>query len=127
MRNSSQKAKGRARPPLYNGKQSRPNGGDSGKPLKFAFGANFVEVRIHRLTREIRIPRLTGAFAAGRIINSRTARSQYMGAMIWGMEMALLEATEMDVKRARYINDNYADYRDAGPSRHARAKTGQGP
>ena len=87
-----------------------PNGGDTGAPLKFAFGANFVEVRVHKLTREIRVPRMTGAFAAGRIVNPRTARSQYMGAMIWGMEMALMEATEMDRRRARYTNDNFADY-----------------
>jgi xanthine dehydrogenase YagR molybdenum-binding subunit len=53
---------------------------------------------------------MTGAFAAGRIVNPRTARSQYMGAMIWGMEMALMEATEMDRRRARYTNDNFADY-----------------
>jgi xanthine dehydrogenase YagR molybdenum-binding subunit len=95
---------------LYAGKQSQPNGGDTGAPLKFAFGANFVEVREHKLTREIRVPRMTGAFAAGRIVNPRTARSQYMGAMIWGMEMALMEATEMDRRRARYTNDNFADY-----------------
>jgi len=95
---------------LYKGKIANPSGGDDGRPLKFAFGANFVEVRVHRLTREIRVPRMTGAFAAGRIINPRTARSQYMGAMIWGMELALMEHTEMDLKRARYANNNYADY-----------------
>ncbi len=37
-------------------------------------------------------------------------RSRYVGAMIWGMEMALMEATEMDRRRARYTNDNFADY-----------------
>ncbi len=53
---------------------------------------------------------MTGAFAGGRIVNPRTARSQYMGAMIWGMGAALLEATERDQKRGRYINDNIAEY-----------------
>ncbi len=95
---------------LYHGKVSKQIGGDTHKPLLFAFGANFVEVRVHRLTREVRVPRMTGAFASGRIINPRTARSQYMGAMIWGMETALLEHTEMDQKRARYANNNFADY-----------------
>ena len=81
-----------------------------GKPLTFAFGAEFVEVRVHRLTREIRVPRMTGAFAAGRIGNPRTARSQYMGGMIWGMASALLEATEIDEKRGRYVNDSLGEY-----------------
>lgn len=90
--------------------QARGDESKDGKPLMFAFGAEFVEVRIHRLTREIRVPRLTGAFAAGRIINPRTARSQYMGAMIWGMASALLEATEVDEKRGRYVNDSLGEY-----------------
>ena len=42
-------------------------------------GAQFVEVRVHALTREIRVPRMVGAFAAGRIINPRTAHSQLHG------------------------------------------------
>ena len=83
---------------------------DSPKPLMYAFGAEFVEVRVHRLTREIRVPRMTGAFAAGRIVNPRTARSQYLGGMIWGLGQALLEVTELDRKRARYINDNLSEY-----------------
>jgi xanthine dehydrogenase YagR molybdenum-binding subunit len=50
-----------------------------------------------------------GAFAAGRIVNPVTARSQLMGGMIWGIGSALHEATEIDSK-ARYINDNLAEY-----------------
>ena len=60
-------------------------------------GAELVEVRVHALTREIRVPRIVDAFAAGRIMNTRTARSQYMGAMIWGILSALLEATELNL------------------------------
>ena len=86
----------------------------SGGPLKsktmFAFGAEFVEVRVNARTREIRVPRLVGAFAAGRIMNPRTARSQLMGGMIWGVSSALHEATEVDKRTARYVNDNLADY-----------------
>ena len=62
----------------------------------YAMGAEFVEVRVHAQTREIRVPRIVGAFAAGRLMNTRTARSQYMGAMIWGICSALHEATEID-------------------------------
>ena len=90
--------------------QARGDESKDGKPLMFAFGAEFVEVRVHRLTREIRVPRMTGAFAAGRIVNPRTARSQYMGGMIWGMASALLEATEIDEKRGRYVNDSLGEY-----------------
>ncbi len=90
--------------------QARGDESKGGKPLMFAFGAEFVEVRIHRLTREIRVPRMTGAFAAGRIVNPRTARSQYMGAMIWGMASALLEATVVDEKRGRFVNDSIGEY-----------------
>jgi xanthine dehydrogenase YagR molybdenum-binding subunit len=78
--------------------------------IAYAFGAEFVEVRINKWTHEIRVPRLVGAFAAGHIMNPRTARSQLMGGLIWGMSSALLEATELDERYARYVNDNLADY-----------------
>ena len=85
-------------------------GGSKGEKLMYATGAEFVEVRVHALTREIRVPRIVGAFATGRLMNTRTAHSQYMGAMIWGISSALHEATEIDQRVARYINDNLADY-----------------
>ena len=91
--------------------QMRMVGGEAMKDkIAYAFGAEFVEVRINRWTHEIRVPRLVGAFAAGRIMNPRTARSQLMGGLIWGMSSALLEATEIDPRNARYVNDNLADY-----------------
>ena len=80
------------------------------EPPKFSFGAEFVEVRIHARTREIRVPRMTGAFAAGRILNPRTARSQLLGGMIWGMGSALLEATECDPRTGHYVNADIAEY-----------------
>jgi xanthine dehydrogenase YagR molybdenum-binding subunit len=73
-------------------------------------GAEFVEVRINAATREIRVPRMVGAFAAGRLMNTRTVHSQLMGGMIWGISSALHEATEIDKRNARYVNDNLADY-----------------
>lgn len=85
-------------------------GGSHGKKNMYALGAELVEVRVHARTREIRVPRMVGAFAAGRIMNPRTAHSQYMGAMIWGVGSALHEATEIDPRNARYVNDNLADY-----------------
>jgi xanthine dehydrogenase YagR molybdenum-binding subunit len=94
---------------LYAGKGAM-TGGPKGRKLMYAMGAEFVEVRVNAATREIRVPRIVGAFAGGRIMNTRTARSQYMGGMIWGISSALHEATEIDHKRARYVNDNLADY-----------------
>jgi xanthine dehydrogenase YagR molybdenum-binding subunit len=94
---------------LYTGRMSGAEGEE--KPLlAYAYGAEFVEVHIHSRTKEIRVPRITGAFAGGRIMNPRTARSQLMGGLIWGISSALHEATEIDEKRARYVNDNIAEY-----------------
>jgi xanthine dehydrogenase YagR molybdenum-binding subunit len=75
-----------------------------------AFGAQFVEVRINPRTRTIRAPRMVGVFAAGRILNAKTAHSQLMGGMVWGLSNALLEETEIDRKRARFVNANIAEY-----------------
>lgn len=90
--------------------QVRITGGPMSDKIAYAFGAEFLEVRINKYTREIRVPRIVGAFAAGRIVNPRTARSQLMGGMIWGIASALHESTEMDRAVARYVNDNLADY-----------------
>jgi xanthine dehydrogenase YagR molybdenum-binding subunit len=95
---------------MYKGQVRMVGGPGLKDKIAYAFGAEFVEVRINRWTHEIRVPRLVGAFAAGRIMNPRTAHSQLMGGLIWGMSSALLEATEIDERNARYINDNLADY-----------------
>jgi xanthine dehydrogenase YagR molybdenum-binding subunit len=95
---------------LYAGKASLTGGSRGSEKLMYATGAEFVEVRVHAATREIRVPRIVGAFAAGRLMNTRTARSQLMGGMIWGIGSALHEATEIDLRDARYVNSNLADY-----------------
>ena len=95
---------------LYKG-AAMPMGGARLKDrIQFAFGAQFIEVRIHARTREIRVPRMVGAFASGRILNPRTAHSQYMGGMIWGVGSAIHEQTEIDPRASRYVNTNLADY-----------------
>ncbi len=76
----------------------------------FAFGAQFVEVRVNRWTHEIRVPRVHGSFAAGNILNRKTAHSQLMGGVIWGIGSALHEHTLVDVKRARFLNTDLAEY-----------------
>jgi xanthine dehydrogenase YagR molybdenum-binding subunit len=76
----------------------------------FAFGAHFVEVRVHKRTRELRVARVVSAFAAGTIVNPKAAHSQFMGGAIWGLSSALLEETELDAAAARYVNNNLAEY-----------------
>ena len=95
---------------LYQGKSEMVSGTSRKDVTAFAFGAHFVEVRVHDLTREVRVSRVVSAFAAGTIINPLTAYSQFMGGAIWGLSSALQEATEIDRRAARYVNDNLADY-----------------
>jgi xanthine dehydrogenase YagR molybdenum-binding subunit len=78
--------------------------------LQFSFGAQFVEVRINRWTGQISVPRVVGAFAAGRIINPKTARSQLTGGQLWGISAALYESADLDGRVGRYVNDNLSEY-----------------
>ena len=68
---------------MHQGQMRMVGGPELNGKIAYAFGAEFVEVRVNKLTREVRAPRLLGAFAAGHIMNPRTAR---------------------------YVNDNLADY-----------------
>jgi xanthine dehydrogenase YagR molybdenum-binding subunit len=95
---------------IYQGEMAMSRGHSRDDFTTYAFGAQFVEVRVHALTREVRVPRAVGAFASATIVNPLTAHSQYMGGMIWGIGAALHEATEIDPRDARYVNDNIAEY-----------------
>jgi xanthine dehydrogenase YagR molybdenum-binding subunit len=108
--NAPQGSKPGAMAGLYQGQSAMVRGTGHEDVTCFAFGAHFVEVRVHDRTREIRTPRVVSAFAAGVIVNPLTAYSQFMGGAIWGVSAALFEATLIDPKTARYVNDNLADY-----------------
>src|SRR6201999_3479224 len=95
---------------MQKGQPAFVRGEGAKKDIRYAFGAQFVEVRVHSLTHEIRVSRAVGAFAAGRIVNPKTAHSQLMGGMIWGISAALLEKTEIDKRTARYTNKDLAEY-----------------
>ncbi|PSC03594.1 xanthine dehydrogenase [Alsobacter soli] len=95
---------------LYKGQSALAGGAKLKDRIQFAFGAQFVEVRINARTREIRAPRIVGAYAGGTIVNPLTAKSQLMGGQIWGVSSALHEATEIDRRFARYYNDDLAEY-----------------
>jgi xanthine dehydrogenase YagR molybdenum-binding subunit len=77
---------------------------------RHAFGAQFVEVRVNAETGEVRVPRMLGVFAAGRIINAKTARSQLIGGMTMGLGMALLEESTLDPRFGDYVNHDLATY-----------------
>ena len=76
----------------------------------YAFGAQFAEVRVHADTGELRVPRLYGVFAAGRIVNPRTARSQLVGGMTMGLSMALHENSVWDPRVGQVVNHDLAEY-----------------
>jgi xanthine dehydrogenase YagR molybdenum-binding subunit len=80
------------------------------KYAMYAFGAQFVEAHVHADTAEIRVPRLLGMFAAGRIINPRTARSQFIGGMTMGLSMALHERSVLDPRFGHVVNHDFAEY-----------------
>jgi xanthine dehydrogenase YagR molybdenum-binding subunit len=77
---------------------------------RHAFGAQFVEARVDVDTGEVRIPRMLGVFAAGRIVNPRLARSQLIGGMTMGLSMALFEEGVMDREFGDYANHDLASY-----------------
>lgn len=94
-----------------NGGQAILSTSQGEEPVAIAsYGAQFVEVRINARTKEVRVPRLVGAFAAGRILNERTALAQYRGGMIWGLSSALFEGLLIDPIQNRVINTNFEEY-----------------
>ncbi|WP_287787570.1 xanthine dehydrogenase family protein molybdopterin-binding subunit [Acidiphilium sp.] len=76
----------------------------------YSHGAVFAEVKIDPALFQIRVTRLVGAFAAGRIINPHLATSQLMGGMIWGLSFALHEEARHDRRTGRIVNADFAGY-----------------
>lgn len=74
------------------------------------FGAHFAEVGVDCDTGEVRLRRMLGVFAAGRILNPKTARSQIIGGMIWGVGAALMEESIMDRRYGHFVNHDLAEY-----------------
>jgi len=75
-----------------------------------AYGAQFAEVCVNIDTGEVRVPRLLGVFAVGRIMNAKTARSQLLGGMTMGLSMALHEESVLDPRFGDYVNHDFAGY-----------------
>ena len=73
-------------------------------------GAMFCEVRVNAVTGEIRVSRFLGSFDCGRILNAKTAASQFRGGIIMGLGMALMEETQFDERNGRIMNPSLAEY-----------------
>jgi xanthine dehydrogenase YagR molybdenum-binding subunit len=74
------------------------------------FGAHFAEVGVDRDTGEVRVRRMLGVFATGRILNAKTARSQMIGGLTWGIGSALIEENHVDPRYGSFINQDLASY-----------------
>jgi xanthine dehydrogenase YagR molybdenum-binding subunit len=80
------------------------------KYARHSFGAQFCEVRVDTATGEVRVSRMFGVFACGRILNPLTARSQFIGGMTQGISMALHEEGVLDLEFGDYLNHDFAQY-----------------
>jgi xanthine dehydrogenase YagR molybdenum-binding subunit len=74
------------------------------------FGAQFAEVAVDPELGLVRVRRMLGAFAPGRVLNPKLARSQLMGGMLWGLGQALLEGNQMDVRYGRWGASSLGEY-----------------
>ena len=75
-----------------------------------SFGAVFCEVRVNAVTGEPRVSRILGSYDCGRIINAKTAASQFRGGIIMGLGLALMEDTNFDERSGRIMNPSLTEY-----------------
>lgn len=78
--------------------------------VTYSYAAHFVEVRVEPSTRRIRVPRVASMFDCGRVLSPRTARSQAIGGVVWGVGGALREAGEVDERYGGILNADIAEY-----------------
>ncbi len=79
------------------------------KLSKGSFGAIFAQVSVDPITLRVRVEKLVGAFACGRIIDKTIAANQLAGGMIWGLGQALMEETQVDPRTGQWVNANLAE------------------
>jgi xanthine dehydrogenase YagR molybdenum-binding subunit len=80
------------------------------KVRQATYGSYFAEVAVNSVTGETRVRRMLGVFAAGRILNEKTARSQCLGGMTFGIGMALTEELIHDPRDGHIVNRDFAEY-----------------
>ena len=91
-------------------KAAAPKPAEMIKYSMHSYGAQFCEVRVNQVTGEIRVSRWLGSFDTGRILNPKTAASQFRGGIIMGIGMALTEASFFDERSGRFMNPSLAEY-----------------
>jgi len=89
---------------------AKPDDKEQSKYTSAAHSAVFVEVRVDEQLGSVRVTRVVSAIAGGRILNPKTARSQIVGSVVWGIGMALHEETLMDQPLGRFMNHSLAEY-----------------
>ena len=87
-----------------------PNNGERSKYAIASHGAQFVEVKVDEELGIIRVTRVVELTAAGKIVSPKTAHSQELGGVVWGIGMALTEETQVDHRYGRIMNPNFAGY-----------------
>ena len=75
-----------------------------------SFGAVFCEVRVNAVTGELRVSRVLGSYDCGRILNAKTASSQFRGGIVMGLGLAMMEETQFDERKGRIMNPSLAEY-----------------
>jgi xanthine dehydrogenase YagR molybdenum-binding subunit len=75
-----------------------------------SFGAVFCEVRVDEDLGRISVPRIVAGYSVGRLMNAKLARSQLIGGLVWGVSMALMEESHLDLRDGRIVNANLAEY-----------------
>jgi len=83
---------------------------DKGPYATRSFGGVFCEVRVDEDLGRISVPRIVAAYSVGRLMNAKLARSQLIGGLVWGVSMALMEETHLDLRDGRIVNANLAEY-----------------
>jgi xanthine dehydrogenase YagR molybdenum-binding subunit len=99
-----------AKLPVLEAEASAEPDSNRSKHSCYAHSAIFAEVKVDEDFGTITVPRIVSAVAAGRILNPKTARSQIMGGIVWGIGMALEEESILDHNFGRFMNHNFADY-----------------
>jgi xanthine dehydrogenase YagR molybdenum-binding subunit len=87
-----------------------PEPGESKKFSMHSYGAQFCEIRVNEVTGETRVARWLGSFDTGRMLNARTAASQFRGGIVMGIGLALTEETLFDERTGRIMNPSMAEY-----------------
>jgi xanthine dehydrogenase YagR molybdenum-binding subunit len=77
---------------------------------RHSFGAVFAEVSVDADLGVVRVPRIVAVFDVGKLLNEKTARSQFIGGIVWGISLALFEDTYIDDRYGRVVNANLAEY-----------------